>query len=452
MRLRLDNLLFFILRRLNRKNIDIKELQKRKKQSIHNNKNAKMATKSIIRFYFLFILVVMSLSFASASDLHIFTGNVTIGSNTTTTGAFVATYINGIMKVNCTVGINCGPSIYQYYLTVPGNNGDSLVFTVYNVTANDTHTFSASSITKLNLTITQLADSATCAYSEACSGGYCCSGASEYHGNGIGTCQATACSAPAQTPSGGSGGGGGGGGTTVISESKYTGSIPAGESKSVSFIKAELKVTSIEVTTTEQVSNIGITVKESSAPAANLAIAAEEGKAYKYLEITKTVEDKSIRQVKISFKVEKSWFESNGLNPATTVLKKLVNNVWQDLPTSKVSEDGTYVYFEATSDTLSKFAITAKKTGAVITPPAGEVKPCGDAVCNATAGENCATCVQDCTCKSGEECKAGICQEVPKSTITKPRVKIEILVKIASIILIAIILIAAIIFLSKRKK
>lgn len=406
-------------------------------------------------FFLIFmIFLVLPLVLSDGPGAAAFKGNVTINNNATTTGANISAYILGTIVASDTIGdcIDC-PSSYTtrgfFTFAVPCSSGDVITFTVYNVTVNEaTQTCSIGSSTFLNLSITKIADSAVCAWSEACSGGYCCSGASEYHGNGIGTCQATACSAPT-TPSSDSGGGGGGGGAGVVSESKYTGSIPAGESKAVSFTKSELKITSVEVTTSEAVNNMGITVKESSAPTGNLAIATEEGNTYKYLEITKTVEDKSIKQVKISFKVEKSWFESNGLNPSTTVLKKLVNNVWQDLPTSKVSEDATYVYFDATSETLSKFAITAKKKGVVVTPPTPPVAPyCGDTVCNATAGENCATCVQDCTCKSGEECKAGVCEavKVPEKPTTKT------LVRIVSIILIILILVIAIIFLSKRKK
>jgi len=83
----------------------------------------------------------------------------------------------------------------------------------------------ASDYNTLNLSITALSDDVACSYSCACSGHYCCDGATEYtDGSGSGTCQSSACSA-ATTPTtapGGGGGGGGGGATTTTNTTSTT--------------------------------------------------------------------------------------------------------------------------------------------------------------------------------------------------------------------------------------
>lgn len=394
-------------------------------------------------------ITILFLSLTNASSLEIFSGTTKIGSNTTTTGAFVAAYINGVMKANCTVGKDCGNLgiSYSYFLAVEGSNGNAIVLTIYNITANDTYTFAAGSVfNSTNLTITQLANSAVCAYSEACSGGYCCSGATEYHGNGIGACQASACTAPATTTSGG-GGGGGGGGTTEVSQTKYSGLVSTGGTKEIIYTKEELKITGIELTAASEIDNAGITVKESTAAKAGIAISTGEGGTYKYLEIIKTlVTDSQISKVKISFKVEKSWYTANSYDFSSTVLRRNVNGAWQDLPTTKTSEDDSYYYFEAESPGLSYFAITASKIGAVI-PPAEKKAVCGDSVCE--LDENCGNCAADCACTAEKECVDNVCKEKAKPIILE---KIKTSKMLLAGIIGAIILVVIIILLAMPKK
>jgi len=421
------------------------------------SKNVKMATKPTINFYFFLISVVFSLFLVNAANLQSFRGKVAIGSNTSTTGAFVAAYINGVMKANCTVGNpNCGFGLpdYSYWLSIDANNGDPLIFTIYNVTANDTYTLSggATASTQLNLTISQLANSAVCAYSEACSGGYCCSGASEYHGNGIGACQASACTAPTPTDTSGGGGGGGGGVPAAAGESQtsYTGGISAGSIKEIGYSKEDtLKVTSIEIKAAEQIDNAAIKVAESSAGTAGIAIASDEGGTYKYLQITKSlIEDKQIASVKISFKVEKSWYITNDYDAATTKLRRKVGDSWQDLPTTKYKEDDTYYYYYGESPGLSYFAVTAQKKGYV--PPAEKKAVCGDKVCE--YDENCSSCIADCACGAGKECVENACKEEEKPvtpiTPTKPAKSLLWMGIAVGLVILAIIVIA----LARKKK
>ena len=230
----------------------------------------------------------------------------------------------------------------------------------------------------LNISITLLSSGASCSYSCACSSNHCCSGATEYtHGEGTGTCQ-SACTAATTTTTGGAGPGGGGtvGGTatttagattTTTAPQQETGTVTKienGTSATFNITKSDtLKVESIDVQVNNTVNNVGVTVKESSLPAgANVAISSDQGAIYKYLEITKTnVQDADISKVKIKFKVEKSWMTANNIDPATISLQRLVGSTWTKLPTTLVSQDSTYYYFEAESPGLSVFAIIGQK-------------------------------------------------------------------------------------------
>jgi hypothetical protein len=73
--------------------------------------------------------------------------------------------------------------------------------------------------------------------------------------------------------------------------------------------------------------------------------------------------DKDITKVKIRFKVEKSWISANDINVATIALYRYANT-WNKLDTAKLSEDSSYVYFEAITPGFSYFAIS----GETITP------------------------------------------------------------------------------------
>lgn len=225
-------------------------------------------------------------------------------------------------------------------------------------------------VANFNLSVSKLATGASCSYSCGCSGNYCCSGATEYtDGSGTGTCQASVCTAP--TTTGTTGGGGGGGTTTNVTI------IPSASPSSPAVINIgtdqsnALKVYQVTVRVTENVSNAQITVKDASLPAgASFAISSDQGATYKYLNITSTIPNSKIANVTIKFKVEKSWITANDINSSTIALERYVNGQWVKLTTTKLSEDSTYIYFEAQSPGLSVFVITGEKNiTQSVTPP-----------------------------------------------------------------------------------
>ena len=125
-------------------------------------------------------------------------------------------------------------------------------------------------------------------------------------------------------------------------------------------------ITALEISVLNTVENVRITVQELVDRPGEIAIVAP-GAIYRYLEIIEeNITDNDIGSVTITFKVEKSWIEGENIDENTITLKRYnpENGGWVSLPTVKVSEDATYVYFSATSPGLSYFAVS----GTTMTP------------------------------------------------------------------------------------
>jgi len=229
----------------------------------------------------------------------------------------------------------------------------------------------------INLSITPLSDGTACSYSCACSGSYCCDGATEYtDGSGSGTCQNSVCAAATTTTttavSRPAGGGPAATTTTLVTttttiplapveETSAIESIDAGETGTFEFIESDLAISEIEVTTTSAVSSPSVTATQSSSAPGTVAIVAPNT-VYGYLTIVKeNIEDEDVSEVKIKFKVTKAWISDNNIDEETIAMMRYSDGAWSELSTSKVSEDETYVYFEATSTALSVFAISAEQ-------------------------------------------------------------------------------------------
>jgi hypothetical protein len=59
----------------------------------------------------------------------------------------------------------------------------------------------------------------------------------------------------------------------------------------------------------------------------------------------------------VGFKVEKDWIDENNIDVATIRLCRYSDGQWNDLDTQKISEDDTYLHFEASTPGFSPFAI-----------------------------------------------------------------------------------------------
>ena len=127
-----------------------------------------------------------------------FKGNVTVDSVIAATGVPVFGYVNNVFYNNVTTDASG-----DYALTVGGQDGDTVTFKVYGVTAG-THTFETYTETLLNLAMNKSSSGGACTdgYSwsdEGCSGSLVC-------------CSDNLC----KTTCAASTGGGGGGGTTAL--------------------------------------------------------------------------------------------------------------------------------------------------------------------------------------------------------------------------------------------
>ena len=176
----------------------------------------------------------------------------------------------------------------------------------------------------------------------------------------------TVTSTTTATTAASAGGGSAGTATTAVavSETKTIPNISAGSIGTTTLNKSDtLKIQEIKIEVKNAVSNAQITVKESSLPSgASTVIASDKGTVYKYLEIAKSnIQDADINKVKIKFKVEKSWLTANNIDSTTVALSRYSDNNWSKLTTTKLSEDSSYVYFEAESPGLSVFAVYGEK-------------------------------------------------------------------------------------------
>ncbi len=107
-----------------------------------------------------------------------------------------------------------------------------------------------------------------------------------------------------------------------------------------------------------------------------LAASPAPGTVYKNMNIWPGT--KRIKDVLVRFKVENAWLTENNLAGSDIKLVKYDGSKWIQLETSEKKKDSTHTYFEAKTDSFSRFAITGIKAPAsaapvsVVTPPERE--------------------------------------------------------------------------------
>ncbi len=154
----------------------------------------------------------------------------------------------------------------------------------------------------------------------------------------------------------------------IISETKILGDISPNVAKSADFAKGDLhSIENIEVLADQFASDVRLTVKESGKPSgAGDPISTSEGRVRRYLDISATnLPEGIIRRVTITFKVLKTWVESNGLDQNGVSMFRFSGGSWKRLSVTKISEDDRYYYYRATSPGFSIFAIGGYKVGQV---------------------------------------------------------------------------------------
>jgi len=193
---------------------------------------------------------------------------------------------------------------------------------------------------------------------------------------------------------------------------------------------------------------------------------------YRYIRIDKkNIEDENVSEVKIVFKVEKSWIASNNINPDTIALYRYTTK-WEKLNTVKKGADSEYLYYEATSPGLSYFAISGEKSiqscpfECCINEPEYYDKPCpsGYKCENHSCVAIITPCTEDWICTEWSECIGGkqtrICKDRNECGTTKNKPEEERSCEVEKptfafwlgIVLVAILIVIVLIYIVKRKK
>jgi len=147
-------------------------------------------------------------------------------------------------------------------------------------------------------------------------------------------------------------------------ETHGLGEIKAGESGTITFEEAELAITETIISVVNTVKDITLKLIKLTDKPATIGVDVP-GKIYVYLNMqTQNIQDEDVSSVKIKFKVTKSWVTTNNIDVSTVALNRWANDQWNELPTSKVSEDTDYYHFEATSPSLSYFAVNGEEAAA----------------------------------------------------------------------------------------
>lgn len=163
-----------------------------------------------------------------------------------------------------------------------------------------------------------------------------------------------------------------------VEERKVLSSVSPEAPAVVEFMQTE--VTKIELDVNTPAENVEVVVEQSAEPPAGvpdvvLSIAATQPElassmgVYGYISIDTTLPEGTVDKAKVEFKIPRSWFVDNGLDPATTALQHYneASGQWEALPTDQTGEDDEYYYFSAETPGFSVFSVVAQK--AVVATP-----------------------------------------------------------------------------------
>ncbi len=172
---------------------------------------------------------------------------------------------------------------------------------------------------------------------------------------------------PDSSSNSGSSSGGGGGGSSVTSE-RYENILEKavtsthmikGMEKPFTFNNEMIDITYIIATADFNVGNVKAIV-ESLNTTSSIVSKPPEGRVYKNINIWLGDYgfEKKLIDSSIGFRVEKTWLKENSVPEFSVSMVVYKDNNWNILPTEKIGEDDTYIYYEATtSEIYSSFAI-----------------------------------------------------------------------------------------------
>jgi PGF-pre-PGF domain-containing protein len=145
----------------------------------------------------------------------------------------------------------------------------------------------------------------------------------------------------------------------LASKSKMWLSVAAGSSLTLAVDKADIAITEINVKIANSLSNVEL---KASSLKDNPVPTAAADKVYQYLQITKkNILDSDADEIKIKFRVTKSWLSDNSLTEENIALYRYKDDKWNMLSTAVTGSDATYVNYEAITPGFSYFAIGSKE-------------------------------------------------------------------------------------------
>ncbi|SFM47810.1 PGF-pre-PGF domain-containing protein [Methanolobus profundi] len=148
-------------------------------------------------------------------------------------------------------------------------------------------------------------------------------------------------------------------GAKIVTQ-ESTGKILGEPVKVISVELTKTEVTGVEVESDVEVAKISVSVQKLDSKPDNIPGAAP-GKVHSYLNIeVSDIDAENIAGATITFKVEKTWLEQNGISTDDVVLSHYAGSAWEQLETSVSDDDGEYVYYVAKTPGFSTFAISTR--------------------------------------------------------------------------------------------
>ncbi len=190
--------------------------------------------------------------------------------------------------------------------------------------------------------------------------------------------RASAGTSPSSAGNSGSSGGSGGVITSeppgnIAAAEKHEKNIIASMPVAYAFTAPELGIYEVDVTGKESESDMSLRV-EVLKSTSKLVSVSPSGTVYKNLNVWAS--SKRIKDAVIKFRVGNSWLNSNDLAASDIRMLKWDGSKWTQLDTTRIREDASYIYYEATTDTFSHFAISGVKgTSIPAAPAASQITP-----------------------------------------------------------------------------
>ncbi|MCK4589987.1 MAG: PGF-pre-PGF domain-containing protein [Nanoarchaeota archaeon] len=163
---------------------------------------------------------------------------------------------------------------------------------------------------------------------------------------------------------------GGGGSSSQSIEGQFAkkswGYIPPGDLAELEIDNSEIGFTKVEFTAKTKIYTAVMHVFKLDSLPEN--IPSYDKQVYKYVHVKEwNLDEEDIENVKIEFKVSKTWLAENGLTSDNIALFRYIDE-WKESPTTLQNEDDAYAYYSAATISFSYFAIAATAEPAAVVP------------------------------------------------------------------------------------